>query len=469
MSLKTKNNFFNTISFRLTVIFALLFTVLLCVVYIFSQKALESSLLKRVDSEILQETKELENVLLTEGLEGLKEEIIEETEQEGIDRIFIKLYNSSTEEIIFSDLSHWKDLNHKDLNQYASQTITKSVVFQTLPSSGSCCNVRVISRSISRGDYILQFGSIMEDDQFLKDQFTETFGVVIILMLIFGVLLGWIISFKAMEGVRRITKTAVQIGKDGFDHRVQVGKEGEEIKQLSCAFNDMLDRIEDLMHGINDVTNSVAHDLRTSITRIQGIAETTLRGEQNVRELSEGYGTIIEECGHLKNIINTILEIAEAESKLENNKYEKFDTMILLKKAYDVFLPVAQDKGIEMIISERRTPLYLYGDEMKFQRIILGLLDNAIKFTNKGGNVQIETKESEDLVEVSIIDSGRGIEHQYLKQIFKKFYRIESSRTTEGNGLGLSLAQSIAIALGWLIVVESVPGKGSKFTLQIPL
>ncbi len=469
MSLKKKSNIFRTVAVRLTIWYAAFFMLSLIAIFVVSKSILSSNLTEIIDQNLFLETQEFDKDLQEEGLDRIKESIYSDAEEQGLGRAFYRLLSSNLEEISSSDLSKWKYLKKQNLREWAKLSTMQNAVYRTIVSSDNQSKARVISRTISNGKYVLQIGKIVIENKTLLDRYNKIFGGVIIMMLLCGVTLGWLAIKKTMEGVKRITVTALRIGRDGFDHRVQAGNEGEEIDCLAEAFNNMLDRIEGLMQEIRDVTNNVAHDLRTPITRIRGHAETTLQNKESLQSYREGYEIIVEECDRLVHLINTILEISETDAGLKKFNKTKIELVDLVKRGFELFLPVAEDKGIQLTFKGLADPIYVLGDVPRLQRIVSNLLDNALKFTKKNGSVLVEARKTEENAEISVQDTGTGIDSVNLTRIFEKFYRVESSRSTPGSGLGLSWVKSIVTSMGWSIDVHSSPHKGSTFVIKIPL
>jgi len=296
----------------------------------------------------------------------------------------------------------------------------------------------------------------------------EIFGYGFLSIFTLGTLLGWIISKRAMTGVERVTNTAIQIDRGDLSRRVPIGKEGEEIKALAQAFNNMLDRIQLLVEDLERVTNNIAHDLRSPLTHIRGMAENMLTNERDIHASQEMAGAIIEECDRLVGLINTMLEIAQTDSGLARLAKTSVDIPGIIREAIDLFQPAAEDKGISLSARLPKTALTIHGDKTALQRVVANLLDNAIKFTDRGGKVVITVKEDPTRAIIEISDTGEGITPEDLPHIFERFYRGDKSRSTQGNGLGLSLALSIVRAHGGNIEVISSPHTGSTFTIRLP-
>jgi len=467
MSLKKKNSIFRSFASRLTIWYSVLFTILLIIIFSISYKILVSCLRQVVDRELLTETTEIEEEFYKEGLEKAKLGIQEGIEAEGKNRMFYRLFSSSLQLLVTSDLTNWNYLDFSKLDQWAAMSAVNETIYGTVVSPDKRFNVRIISRRIVGREYIVQVAKVMKDDQALAQSYAQVFGGSIFVLLVCGIALGWVGSRRAMSGVKRITQTARDIGREGINHRVKLGNEGEEIEELAQTFNTMLDRIEQLILELKDVTNNIAHDLRTPITRIRGLAETTLN-TRNIENYQEVVGVIVEECDRLVHLINTMLEIAEADAGLKKFNKVPIDIVTLARQGYEIFLPVAQDKGIHLDFKSPQESLWILGNIAHLQRVISNLLDNAVKFTGQGGGIFVEVKEDGLDVVISIKDTGIGIDQSQQVRIFEKFYRVESSRAIVGNGLGLTFVKSIVSSLGGNTAVESVLGKGSTFVVKIP-
>ncbi len=465
---KKGNNILHSVVFRLTLWYAVFFTVALVALFIISQRILLSDLIKITDHDLLINSQNYAVDIKKDTLEEIKADIVDDANQEGLSRVFYRLLSSDLKVIASSDLSQWENLNFLELNEWAKLSMSQNVVYRTIKAADHGGKVRVINRAIGDGKYLLQIGKIVRDNKALMDRYQTILGSIVLVSLLCGIGLGLGMIKKTMEGVERVTETAQRIGKEGLGHRVQSGKEGIEIERLAETFNNMLDRIERLMLELRDFTNNVAHDLRTPITRIRGFAEMSLSNKDKTPNDTEGYGVIMEECNNLIHIINTVLEIAETDAGLRNYQEIQMDLNDLVKKGYELFLPVAEDKEIELTFQGPLDPVIIFGNVPRLQRIVSNLLDNALKYTERKGAVHVEVKTSTDHAQVSIRDTGLGMDEVHLKRIFEKFYRIESSRSTPGHGLGLAWVKSALTTMGASITVHSVKGSGSIFTLLIP-
>ncbi|MEW6670848.1 MAG: HAMP domain-containing sensor histidine kinase [Thermodesulfobacteriota bacterium] len=250
--------------------------------------------------------------------------------------------------------------------------------------------------------------------------------------------------------------------------RVPLTHKGDEIDQLASTFNQMLDRIEMLVANIREMSDNIAHDLKSPVTRIRGIAEVTLTTDSSLTSYENMAASIIEECDRLLDMINTMLVISKTEAGVDKLNIEPLDMAEIVKDACNLFQSSAEDNGVAL---SYRLPekLFVSGDKRMVQRMVANLLDNAIRYTPEGGAVEVTGEpKGQDRLAVVVKDTGIGISNEDLPHVFERFYRCEPSRSPAGTGLGLSLALAIARAHGGNIEVESVPGKGSIFTVILP-
>jgi signal transduction histidine kinase len=267
--------------------------------------------------------------------------------------------------------------------------------------------------------------------------------------------------------VEEVTKTANEISQGAFDRRVDVKGRGEEIDTLAQTFNRMVGKIELLIRGMREMTDNIAHDLKSPITRIRGVAEATLTGGKSANDFELMSGSIVEECDRLLVMINTMLDISEAEAGVAKLTLEELDMAEVVRDACDLFQPVAEINQV-FIIQRLPESATILGDKMKIQRAVSNLLDNALKYTPQGGTVTASVEGAPDQVTLSVNDTGPGISDRDLPHLFDRFFRGDRSRSLPGTGLGLNLTLAIARAHGGDVKVTSVQGQGSTFTMTLP-
>ena len=273
---------------------------------------------------------------------------------------------------------------------------------------------------------------------------------------------------QALSGLGEVTRIVRQISGGTLEKRVPVNHRGDEIARLAETFNEMLERIQRLVVEIKEMSDNIAHDLKSPITRIRGIAEVTLTTETSLEDYKSMAASTIEECDRLLDMINTMLIISKTEAGVEALSKKTQDLSEVVKEACTLFQPLAEDKAITLTLDIPDQSLVI-GDVRMMQRMIANLIDNAIKYTPSQGNVDVAIRRDKGRwIVVSIKDSGIGISEKDLPHIFERFYRCDPSRAETGIGLGLSLARAIALSHGGRIDVTSSLGKGSTFRISLP-
>jgi signal transduction histidine kinase len=301
----------------------------------------------------------------------------------------------------------------------------------------------------------------------LREDLVQYFGLPVAIVILLSSAGGWLMARRALSGVNAIKKTASEISRGALDRRVTVTGRHDEIDQLAETFNEMLSRVQAVIEQMREITENIAHDLRSPITRMRGTAELVLIQNDSNEEHVAMAGTIVEECDHLLSMINTMLDISEAEAGLLPLRAEETDLLAILVDLCDFYQPLADDRQVKFIINGTET-LIVSGDRGKLQRIFANLLDNALKYTHAGGTITLTATGDAEAVEVKVGDTGEGINENDLPHIFDRFFRSEKSRSEPGNGLGLSLAQAFVLLHQGTIAVTSRVGQGSTFAVTLP-
>lgn len=465
MLLNKRPGIMNSLSMKLFLAYGVLFAVGMVVVYCLTVVTLSKSLEKRMDSELVEEISEFEARYAQDGLEELKKEFVLEAESENEEEIFFQLISPEEELLATSDLSYWEGISTEVLAE--DRPMIDQVRYSNLFDTQRNHNVRAAQKRV-HGGYVIQIGRVSSADEALLAVYKHQFGIVVLIMFPLIGLVMWGVSKRSVRGITRVTEAANQVKQGDLQARAQISRDSNEIMILGQTFNAMSDKVESLIREIRDVTNNIAHDLRTPVTRIRGIAETTLRGTTDSEAYEDALGSIIEESDNLTGMINTLLEIAETDSGISKVEKKKADINTLTKEAYELFLPLAQTKKINLRTEFDAGPLYAACNLQQMQRVIANLLDNAIKYTEEGGSVNLMTHRKNGSVNVSVKDSGVGIPAESVEDIFKPFYRCDQSRSAAGNGLGLSFVRSVVASHAGSISVKSDLHEGSTFSISLP-
>ncbi|PIR33529.1 MAG: hypothetical protein COV36_02530 [Alphaproteobacteria bacterium CG11_big_fil_rev_8_21_14_0_20_44_7] len=260
-------------------------------------------------------------------------------------------------------------------------------------------------------------------------------GISIIILLSIVLAVAYFVSVYVVDLINTISHTADGIMQSGdLSQRIPVRHERDDLSKLAKVLNKMFDRIEESVEGVRQVSDNIAHDLRTPITRLRTKLEK-FDGTENQKE------KLIKEADTIITMFNSLLRIARIESGKEKAKFKKLDLKLLLEDVVEFYEPLAEKKKQKLELSISKAEIK--GDRNLLFQAFANLLDNAIKFTPANGEINISLRRSADGFTVKIADSGVGIAKQDREKVFNRFYRTESSRNTEGHGLGLSMVKAI--------------------------
>jgi len=455
-----------TLAFHLTLWYTMIFIVssfgALALLYLSISNAIETNM----DEHLLAEHKEVLALSQMQGMDMIKSLLYAETESEGVEKVFCRLVDLRGKELFSTNMSPWENIGvgRNALNQLANGV---DHVFETLSVPGRVYEVRIIYGHVAPG-MILQMGKSFEDDIKFLGLLRRVCLIVMVPLIFFSAFIGWFMARHALMGVHELTETALEISKGALDKRVRVKGGGYEIKRLASVFNLMLEHINTLLRSMRYVTENIAHDLKTPITRIRGVAELHLNASGTTDGSFDFAADTVEECDYLLHMINTMLDISEIEAGVSKIDKKKINMTEIIQKAVELFRPLAEEKGINLITKVPDNAV-MYGVLNSLQRMIVNLLENAIKYTPPEGTVTISfNNDDKNRAVLSIQDTGTGISDDDIPHIFERLYRCDTSRSQPGFGLGLSLAKAIALAHGGDIAASSQIDKGSTFTVILP-
>jgi signal transduction histidine kinase len=438
----------------------LLASALLC--FVISYFLVASAMQSRTDADLLREAAYCVESFNQGGIASLQKRFDAEAPAIGTNDIFFLAYGPGAKAIASSDLSTWGDLEAP-----SSAVPAHGSKFDNAYGVGHHAKLRVLTYAMAEGN-VLQIGITVQDDVRVIQQARRIAGLVMIGLIAVAVAMGWFMARRALSGVERVTNTANEITGGAFERRVPTTGSGDEMDELAMTINRMFGRIQALVEDMQSTNDNIAHELRSPITRMRGLAETTLTGRSTIANYQEMAASTIEECDRLLAVINTMLDIAEAEAGVTSLKIAPFDIAAVIREACDFYEPMTTEKEIRVRVSVPDTAP-VNGDVRKIQRVISNLLDNAVKYTPRGGSISLSTIRVRNEIQFSIANNGWNISEKDLPNIFKRFYRGDASRSGPGNGLGLSLAQAIIQAHGGRINVRSDPGSGfTIFSLNLP-
>jgi signal transduction histidine kinase len=430
-------NLLRTSAFRLTLVYMALFTVSMLFVLGFVYWTTVRYLDEQIDKSIESEADELRTQYQESGLEGLREIVTQRGEVfDDEERVYLLAApdyamlagNLSVWPVALRQRSGWLDLKFseggeedEDWHEGAARALAVA-----LP-----------------GGYRLLVGRDLHEREDLREHTLQALTVMIGLSLLLALTSGLVVSRAILRRIETISRTGRSIMAGDLSQRVPLTGRGDEFDQLAINLNAMLDRIQRLMEGMRQVTDNVAHDLRSPLTRLRSRLEVTLLMQRSNNDYRTAIEQTLSDVGSLLGTFNALLSIAQVESGADRGGWQSVDLSALVRDIVELYQPLAEDKGIQFT-QQIRQDLRLRGNRSLLTQAIGNLLDNAIKYTPRGGTIQLNARHRHEVIEVVVSDNGLGIPADMREKVLERFVRLGTSRTTPGNGLGLSLVRAVA-------------------------
>jgi signal transduction histidine kinase len=314
---------------------------------------------------------------------------------------------------------------------------------------------------------LIEVGKSTELRDEVLSRFRAALGLVALSIVLIALTGGALATQSALRPIRRLIAAVQRIVTTGrTDERVPLGETHDAIGELTTLFNAMLDRIEGLVTGMRGALDNVSHDLRTPMTHLRGSAELALAGPADIDRYREALADCVEEADRVLVMLTTLMDISEAESGAIELHREMVPLSEIVARAVDLYRDTAEAKGVtlESQVDDR---VVVSIDRLRLEQVAANLLDNAIKYTPSGGRVDISVGREANRAVLRVRDTGIGIPPAELPRIWERLFRGDQSRTERGIGLGLSLVKAVVEAHGGTVTVDSTPGVGSTFTVNL--
>ncbi|MFZ1983557.1 MAG: HAMP domain-containing sensor histidine kinase [Desulfatitalea sp.] len=442
--------------------YSLLFAFSFVGLTVFAYLFLEATLSRQNRTMIAAEVESLQEEYRTGGWTAFKTKALENDRFRKNNPFFTRaLQGPGNDELIFFP-QYWKDFDLTALKKMPGQFAGQYI---TLPSLTHNYTLEIFTASQSDGS-LFQVGISTEDRSAILTRFRESFLAVSIPLILLAAGGGVLLSRRTLLPLRNLISTVASIEAGKLDARVHVTHTGDELDELGRLFNQMIEKINQLIQGMKGSLDSVAHDLRTPMTRFRNLAEAALQRELTSEAYREALQDCVDESDHILRMLHMLMDISEAEAGTMHLRLRPVDMVQLAEGVVDMYRYVGEEKEVQ-IKTDFPDEAPLEADAERICQVLANLLDNALKFTGPGGEVRVTIKNLASRVQIQIADSGIGLQPEDIHKIWDRLYR-GAQATHKGLGLGLSVVKAVIHAHMGDIQVSSTPASGSVFTVQLP-
>jgi heavy metal sensor kinase len=341
-------------------------------------------------------------------------------------------------------------------------------VTRELPNLGPCRIVTSVAEGPA-GHYIVHAATSLEP---FERQLSLLMTVLVAsgpIALALGIAGGYTLARRALSPVDRIVDVANRITATDLHQRVEVLNPNDELGRLAQTFNALIDRLQKAIEEMRRFTADAAHELRTPLAVLRSGIDVTLRAPRTADDYRQALEAAADEANRLTRLADQLLFLSRQAAGMMQIDREEMRLDALVKDVAEQFARRSDQAGVALAV-EPLAPWTVRGDDIRLSQVFYNVLENAIKYTPRGGRVVVRGRVLDHHVEIEVEDTGVGIPPEHLQHVFKRFYRVEQSRNADrgGSGLGLSIAQSAVEAHGGNISIKSTPGRGTVVSINLP-
>ena len=429
------NNPFNFVSFRLIFIYTVLLGLSVSLVLMFLYFTTARDIELEADQKIIKKVEDLNNIYLRFREQGLFNYIRRETSRATLD--IYRLYDSDDNYLAGNILTELEDIKNNDDGWLEfSYKVTENGKDRIFYGRGR----ELIT---PRQNFRLIVGRVVNDEKVLKERFFYSSLWSILLIFFLGVFGGYFLSRNFLKRISDINRTSKKIMDGNLKERLPISRGKDELNELSSNLNDMLDRLDSLMSNMKEVTDNVAHDLRTPLNRIRTNLEITLMSNPNLEEYKKSFEEAINETDNLIKTFNSILSISKVESGASDLDKSELNLKELIINMHDLYEPITEGSGIKLNY-EVTENIVIKGNYNLLSQSLANLIENAVNYgsTNIDPTINVGAKQTDDKISLWVSDNGVGINDQDKEKVVERFVRLDTSRSLKGSGLGLNLVKS---------------------------
>jgi two-component system OmpR family sensor kinase len=304
----------------------------------------------------------------------------------------------------------------------------------------------------------------------IRSQLTIWYAVVLGLFFLVSVLGGYFILTRVLQPMKSVVQTAKKISAEDLSLRIEDNNQKNEIGQLITTFNEMISRLERSVRQIKQFSSDASHDLKTPLTVIRGEIDIALRKNRPPEEYIKTLTSVREEAKKLERVIDNLLFLSRIDSRDYRRSFENVHLDEIFLEVFEKTTALANEKELAYVL-EKIERVFIQGDSILLSRLLMNLVDNAIKYTLPGGQIKISLKNTGEKARFTIHDTGIGIPENAIPFIFNRFYRVDQSRSqrNEGAGLGLSIVRKIADIHQAEVDIHSQLNEGTTASVSFPL
>lgn len=423
-------------TYRVTAIYIGLFAISVLTLLGFVYAVTIGLIDRQINATILADINSLSERYSEHGPEGLTEMIGERIAADRVgDAIYLLVDGEFN--VVAGNLPRWPtDTERQD------RWVTFDLESTEEGEDGSNSKARAMSFNLTEGFHLL-VGRNLRERQLFDTLILQSLFWALAVMAVLALIGGMVMSRDMRSRLEAINRTTKRIMTGDMLQRVPLTGSGDEFDRLSANLNDMLGQIDRLMNAKREVSDNIAHDLRSPLTRLKSKLEIVLLHEHPPEQYRQAIEQAVSETNNILGTFNALLSIAQAEAGTAAGEMMPLDAALLAGDVAELYEPVAEAKGQELAFVAEGEAWVRANRHLLFQAVT-NLVDNAIKYTPEGGHVRLQVRRAGDRVEIAVGDSGPGIPEQARERVLERFVRLEWSRTTPGNGLGLSLVSAVA-------------------------